>query len=662
VLSPIYSFKTILPIPNTPPSEAEAIYPANGQNKVDTAITLKWSSEDDDNDNLVFELLLDTISPPEDVVISDASTDSFDLLNLSCEMTYYWRINTTDTKDTSVSPIFSFSTREAILNNPPVRPDAIHPTGGQSNIDTSLTLKWESSDEDGDEIIYSIYFDTITPPVEIIANNLEVDSHTISGIEFGFTYYWRVVAYDGTDSTNSPIFSFSTREKAWDEIIPDLRKKCYIIGFEFEDHIYGMGSGFAISPKHIMTNAHVVNGLIERIENYGMEGITIAAVRDGGVINESFSFELDSFAIHPEYDTSTNYTYDFALLTVASGTIEDTVKYESAAKLLDLKVGVEVATIGFPGETNNLNTVQPIATYKSGTISALRPFNPDVVQASPETNVVIQHNFNTTGGTSGSPVFNKDGNVIAIHNSGAYKFIQTETGWTRIPVGSLGYSIRIDQRKTLLSTMRTAFTDIEPQIVYYTFINKTLTDMEMYLDGYLFDTIGWLDTLNLWDYKGAPVNDIIEFFSIVATNNWLYWKDTLVTGTNFYREYIVTDDLFLLGIRNSTNKTMKTCVVSNALGYDSSLVYLDIGSYTDVGYYAPSIYTDIRLYFYSALDYLFWEDIDTRSSTGYAAYIPLEATLTLSKRSNAQNLNKLKSLGKSETYYRKEYIKEKKSK
>lgn len=521
----------------------------------------------------------------------------------------------------------------AEANTPPSQPQPAYPTNGQQDVAPAGTLKWECTDQDGDALTYTVYLDTVSPPLGVIGEQVAVDSLALPPIEHGTTYYWRVVAHDGLDSTRSQVFSFATASIEWDELVPQLRKQCYIVGVAYDGRIMGVGTGFAISPRRIMTNAHVVRALIDFARMYGMDDKQFVAVRDGGRLGHTHSHELDSFAIHPDYDSTTTYTYDFGIVTVRGGTLEDTCVYESLPNLYALTTGDEIATIGFPGETNDLNTVQPIATFKSGTISALRPFDPVSTPATDETNVVIQHNFNTTGGTSGSPVFNRDGRVIAIHNSGEYDFIKNQDGtWTRIPVGSLGYSIRIDQRTSMESTPLTAFSAVEPELVDYYFINGTYTDLSFYFRGVLMDTIPYLDTLHYWDYKGEPVNDVVELYSLVATGNYVYWRDTMQTGLDFSRRYIVNNSYFLLGLTNSTNKAVKSCVVSSAYQHDSAQLYLPVGAYADVGYYRSSSLTDVNIHFHDASQYIYWNDLDTRSTNAYAAFIPLEATLTLTKQ------------------------------
>jgi hypothetical protein len=60
-------------------------------------------------------------------------------------------------------------------NNPPQESEAIFPTSGQKDIDTSFTLKWESSDEDKDDITYNVYLDTVTPPLNLVEKDLKTE-------------------------------------------------------------------------------------------------------------------------------------------------------------------------------------------------------------------------------------------------------------------------------------------------------------------------------------------------------------------------------------------------------------------------------------------------------------------------------------------------------
>jgi S1-C subfamily serine protease len=93
--------------------------------------------------------------------------------------------------------------------------------------------------------------------------------------------------------------------------------------------------------------------------------------------------------------------------------------------LFDLEVGEDVGVLGFPGvleTTYNPFTLVPTPTFKSGTISALRPYDSSRPLLSGTQTLllgkVVQHNLGIAPGNSGSPIFNKRGEVVAIANSG----------------------------------------------------------------------------------------------------------------------------------------------------------------------------------------------------------------------------------------------------
>ena len=65
---------------------------------------------------------------------------------------------------------------------------------------------------------------------------------------------------------------------------------------------------------------------------------------------------------------------------------------------------------------------------------------------------IVQHNLDLSGGTSGSPIFTTEGEVVAINNSGISLTALTFGGDPiQVSQASLGFGIRVDKIHELLS-------------------------------------------------------------------------------------------------------------------------------------------------------------------------------------------------------------------
>ncbi len=514
------------------------------------------------------------------------------------------------------------------------------PAAGESGIGPDVVFEWSVMDSDNDDVVVFLNLSGENPPSDQIYSG-QAESYSVSGLDYGETYYWYISAFDGKDTSVTAVKSFTVRGMTWQETAEKVEPSVYIIGLLKDAAIMGVGTGFAIDEKTIMTNAHVVEGLREYLTEWGDTTLTPIAVRTGGSLFGEGFYRLDSFAVHPGYDTGTSETKDFGLVKV-SGSLPSHLEFAKDSTLSGLSAGDEIASIGFPGELNFMAEQNPVATFKNGTISALRAFGG--VVPSPENSFYVQHNLDLSGGTSGSPIFTKGGKVVAVNNSGIEVLVYSAaTGdWERVPQSSLGFGIRADLREGLFDAALECFADLEPVIVTYTFINGSWTDLEMRVDGSVVDTIDWHDTLSLWDYAKTPVMNPISFETIVATENSLWWYDTIYTGMDFSRKYYVSDAWFLLGVKNNTNKDMRSCVVSNFAVYDSSGVYIPQGYYRDVGYYNSATYTDIRMYFYDATQYLNYDDMNTRSDDVEAEFKYLTPGSVLPKSLGAAGGGKVK--------------------
>ena len=120
-----------------------------------------------------------------------------------------------------------------------------------------------------------------------------------------------------------------------------------------------------------------------------------------------------------------------------------------------LRVGQPVATMGFPGEIG-FNTTVPITTFKDGTSSALRPFDPSSTQLTPANNKFVQHNLDLSPGTSGSPIFAHTGLIVAANNAGTEELVTNAPGDpSHIPSGNIDFGIRVAESMRSLSLTAT---------------------------------------------------------------------------------------------------------------------------------------------------------------------------------------------------------------
>jgi len=96
-------------------------------------------------------------------------------------------------------------------NKPPTTPVAINPLDGDTSAGKNPQLQWSCTDPDGDAITYTVYMDTVNPPLQKVADSLTPQTYKASGLKDSTFYYWKVIAKDrfGLTST-SPVFSFRT--------------------------------------------------------------------------------------------------------------------------------------------------------------------------------------------------------------------------------------------------------------------------------------------------------------------------------------------------------------------------------------------------------------------------------------------------------------------
>lgn len=99
-------------------------------------------------------------------------------------------------------------------NRPPAAPSNPSPASGATDQNPSVTLSWQCSDPDGDDLTYDVYCGNQSSP-PLAASDVNSTSYQPANLLYNSTYYWKVVATDDSNhSTSGPVWSFSTSQKA----------------------------------------------------------------------------------------------------------------------------------------------------------------------------------------------------------------------------------------------------------------------------------------------------------------------------------------------------------------------------------------------------------------------------------------------------------------
>jgi hypothetical protein len=129
-------------------------------------------------------------------------------LSTNCKI----RVDAHDSSDRTSSDVSNGVFSITTANNPPYAPHSPVPANTISNVSMTTDLIWVGGDPDSeDTVTYDVYLGTDSNSMDLICDDQPNTSCSPSTLEPKRTYYWKVVASDGKESSeNDPAWSFTT--------------------------------------------------------------------------------------------------------------------------------------------------------------------------------------------------------------------------------------------------------------------------------------------------------------------------------------------------------------------------------------------------------------------------------------------------------------------
>lgn len=254
-----------------------------------------------------------------------------------------------------------------------------------------------------------------------------------------------------------------------EEIAEKYREAVYLVVYELSTRdkklkrVFPFGTCFAVDASGLFgTNGHVAKPIRERLKNPGViikatgqkAQIKVYVVAQGG----QKRFEVIQAVPHPRYNSSSkqnSWTPDVGLLKVKLPPGEKlvTVKLADEEALRRLKDGSDLCYIGFPvyhsSDYASLSKVR--ARTNPGHVVRMLTLKEEVGNF--ENQFLVEHDMQSWGGASGSPIFDRTGNVVAIHFAGK-PIVQAGGKIVYKAVASVKLGIRIDKLTELIELQK----------------------------------------------------------------------------------------------------------------------------------------------------------------------------------------------------------------
>lgn len=169
----------------------------------------------------------------------------------------------------------------------------------------------------------------------------------------------------------------------------------------------GFCTAFAVSSRLLATNAHCVRAALAEAQA-GAQTVVLRNKESGAALAATAVYADARF--QDARFSRGGVGYDVGLLRAAEE-LPTWVALADDAELHALHEGDGIFVYGFPGLT--VNEASPVATITLGLLNRVTDFADNV--GTPQTAQKLQHSAQTSGGSSGSPIFLPSGRVIGLN-------------------------------------------------------------------------------------------------------------------------------------------------------------------------------------------------------------------------------------------------------